>query len=377
VICVVLQFTKVSYLVYSLITSTTVHFTTIKAVFKDFRIIKLIFNSPTIIIITGLILLPLYKILHATGSCSYSTYQWNTLTKKAVNFKRILKQSSELEEFEIDRKTGCSICEQDQVEISIGMIKPFKVCHVIASKLSLRLEGLLTQGAKINQITAYRVGKTKGNVNAEGNRTRYSNHAESWPQTPHLSLKTYHVCEDDAYLSTADCNLKKVLAPREANFGKTSPYYRRIHIDATNGQRVHGRCESVSNMTTKSQFVLPPVAASYYQMLHPEYESIPQWRSDCVKNLPLLANDSPIELEYPAEGARIKIPVELDGKLGRSVFKAKHRMDKARLFWHLDNVYLGETTFIHEKEIVVNSGWHRIDLVDQLGYRLERWFRVI
>ena len=38
--------------------------------------------------------------------------------------------------------------------------------------------------------------------------------------------------------------------------------------------------------------------------------------------------------------------------------------------------YLGETRHIHEKAVVVNAGWHRLLLVDQQGYQLERWFRV-
>ena len=130
-------------------------------------------------------------------------------------------------------------------------------------------------------------------------------------------------------------------------------------------------------METKSIFVLPPVADYYYQKIQPNHESIPAWRADCVADVQLVENDLPMQLEYPAEGARIKIPVQLNGDLGRTIFKAQHRSSDSVLYWHLNDEYLGQTQYLHEKAVVVNAGWHRMTLVDENGYQLQRWFRVL
>ena len=118
-------------------------------------------------------------------------------------------------------------------------------------------------------------------------------------------------------------------------------------------------------------------AEYYYQKINPNHQAVPMWRADCLENLPVVSNDLPMQLEYPAEGARIKIPVELDGKLGRTIFKAQHRLADASLYWHLDDEYLGDTRHIHEKAIVVNAGWHRLVLVDNNGCQLQHWFKVL
>lgn len=200
---------------------------------------------------------------------------------------------------------------------------------------------------------------------------------KAWPEKPHHALKIFSVCKEDSHLPTGDCEIHEALAPRGSNFTKVSPFHQRIHLDKKTKQRVHGACHSVSKMQTASFFVLPPVAEYYYQKINPNHQAVPMWRADCLENLPVVSNDLPMQLEYPAEGARIKIPVELDGKLGRTIFKAQHRLADASLYWHLDDEYLGDTRHIHEKAIVVNAGWHRLVLVDNNGCQLQHWFKVL
>ncbi|NIB38089.1 penicillin-binding protein 1C [Pseudomaricurvus alkylphenolicus] len=198
-----------------------------------------------------------------------------------------------------------------------------------------------------------------------------------WPQKPHHALQEITVCTADGHLPAGGCPTTQVHAPSEAVYTRISPYHQRIHLDPDMYWRVHGACQPVSAIKTVSRFVLPPVAEFHYRRIHPGHQLLPPWRQDCHEKLPLIAQDLPMQLEYPAEGARIKIPVEINGELGRTIFKAQHRLSNAALFWHLDNEYLGSTRHIHEKAIAVNPGWHQLSLVDEQGYRLERWFRVM
>lgn len=237
----------------------------------------------------------------------------------------------------------------------------------------------------------YTVGVWAGNANGEearrltGTQTSapvmfdvfsFLEEAE-FPAKPYVALKEYKVCEIDAYLPAEGCKTKIAYAPRQAHFSVRSKYHKRVYIDPETNLRVHGLCEKVNRMNAKSYFIVPPLHSRYFSDVNFDIELVPEWRPDCLKNLPLASDEVPFDLEYPAEGAQVRIPVELDGKLGRMIVKAYHKDPKAILFWHIDKQALSKTTFIHEKEIVVNPGWHKLTLVDNNGYKITRWFKAI
>lgn len=109
--------------------------------------------------------------------CSYQSYSWSTIEKKSVNHESIKKSYSELSDKEFDAFTGCSVCEQDQRTIVVPPLKPFKVCHILAPRLKGVVENLIRQGEPLYSITGYRVGKTRGDIDSNGNRTGFSNHS--------------------------------------------------------------------------------------------------------------------------------------------------------------------------------------------------------
>jgi penicillin-binding protein 1C len=198
-----------------------------------------------------------------------------------------------------------------------------------------------------------------------------------WPARPEYALKQYKVCKADGYLSGSGCETVSADAPVEADFTDVTPYHELMHVDRNTRLRVHGLCESPRNMQAISRFVVPPVHAYYYTQLSSNLQAPPAWRRDCLDNLPGVAGRIPFALEYPTHEAKVKIPVELDGKLGRVVVKARHRESNAVIYWHLDDAFLAATRHIHEQAIAVNPGWHQLTLVDEKGYRVTRWFKAI
>lgn len=111
------------------------------------------------------------------SSCSYQTYKWNVKLKRAVEVKQIQHSYSELRQYEIDPGTGCTVCKEDQVEIHLPGVKVFSVCHLIANELDQKLQDLIQNGEVIYEVTGYRVGMTRGDVDSQFNRTRFSNHS--------------------------------------------------------------------------------------------------------------------------------------------------------------------------------------------------------
>lgn len=109
--------------------------------------------------------------------CTYKTWSWNVQQKKAVNYHTVNKDKRELASFERDAVTGCSVCEQDQLEIRLANLKPFKVCKRLAQKVTTNLRNLIEQGEAIKSVIGYRVGLTRGPVDRNGNRSQFSNHS--------------------------------------------------------------------------------------------------------------------------------------------------------------------------------------------------------
>lgn len=113
----------------------------------------------------------------ANDQCSYSSYRWNVTTRQAVDHQRIEKLRSALSRAEYDAATGCSVCEQDQTELRLPGLRPFKVCKQLASRYRHLLLSLQKAGAPVRDVVGYRVGMTRGPTDAAGNRTGFSNHA--------------------------------------------------------------------------------------------------------------------------------------------------------------------------------------------------------
>ena len=109
--------------------------------------------------------------------CTYNTYQWNVRDKKAVRHLKITKLHSELSAAEKDERTGCSVCEEDQVTLTFHGLRPVKVCKFIAPQVQVIMDTLQSKHAPLIDVIGYRVGMTRGELDSDGNRTGFSNHS--------------------------------------------------------------------------------------------------------------------------------------------------------------------------------------------------------
>lgn len=55
-----------------------------------------------------------------------------------------------------------------------------------------------------------------------------------------------------------------------------------------------------------------------------------------------------MELIYPRQGAKIYVPLEIYGSRGKTVFTATHRKQGSKIFWHLDDEFIGTTINYHQ-----------------------------
>jgi penicillin-binding protein 1C len=244
----------------------------------------------------------------------------------------------------------------------------------------------LRDGWAVGTTSRYTIGVWVGNATGEGRPgltgstmaaplmfALFNNlPASAWLEPPTYALKQIDVCANDGYLATEQCHADRIWMPKDSHFATLTPHNLRVHLDAQN-LRVDGGCESPSRMTHANWFVLPPAEEYWYRRGHAEYQPLPALRADCQAGggRPALA------LIYPDKNASVLIPDELDGSRGRTVFEAVHRRRNARIHWHLDDRYLGETHTFHQQSLDMTPGEHILTLVDDEGERVARRFRVL
>jgi penicillin-binding protein 1C len=154
---------------------------------------------------------------------------------------------------------------------------------------------------------------------------------------------------------------------------RSCQYHQELLLDETGQYQVTSECYSVAAIVPEDWFVLPPVQAWYYQANHPQYRELPPLHPNCAE----AGNASGLAWIYPHPGARLKIPVEQDGKVGRAIFEVSHPDRQALLYWHLDDTYLGTTQTTHQMAIVAATGPHIVTLVDESGKEMITRFEVV
>ena len=197
--------------------------------------------------------------------------------------------------------------------------------------------------------------------------------ATPWIDMPTHALRQVETCVNDGYLPNGACDTTRAWVPRHAHFDALSPHNLRVHLDSRLAQRVSSGCESPGRMRHASWFVLPPAQEFYFRRVHAGYQPLPPMRADCQAD----AGATALALMYPEPNARVIIPRELDGRRGRTVFEAVHRRRDARIYWHLDGQYLGETHTFHSQALDIEPGEHILTLVDDTGERVARRFSVL
>ena len=140
------------------------------------------------------------------------------------------------------------------------------------------------------------------------------------------------VCTASGHLAGPDCPKETILLPEAALDSEPCRYH------------------------AGGEFVLPPAMEFYYKPYHPEYVGAKK-----------ASRDVAVQFIYPQSGAVLSLPRQLSGNVEGVVFRAAHHKTDATLWWHLDNTYVGETSFRHEMLLAPESGRHTLTVVDEDG----------
>jgi len=196
---------------------------------------------------------------------------------------------------------------------------------------------------------------------------------QDWFDKPMGSLKAIEVCKKSGYKAQANCIETELKSfPRNSNKSRICPYHEEIHLDEQQMNRVHGNCYPVNKIRRVKWFILPAVQAYYYRTVNPSFEPLPDYKSGCNPT-----DSRSMEMIYPTEDSRIKIPKNLDESLSKLILQLSHLNNSTRVYWHLDEKYLGSTLGEHTFEILPKIGSHVLSCVDENGETIDVEFDII
>jgi len=195
-----------------------------------------------------------------------------------------------------------------------------------------------------------------------------------WFRAPEADLVMLTTCAKSGLKAGRFCErTKEILAPPAASQAETCGYCRLVHLEASGRYRATTRTQPMGSLKAVSWFVLPPAMEWYYARSHSDYRPLPPFRPGSGERESDRSTPN-LSLIFPEQGGKIYVPIELDGRPGRTVFHAAHRNPRATIFWHMDGQYLGETTELHDREARPGPGAHTLTLVDETGEELVRTF---
>lgn len=196
-----------------------------------------------------------------------------------------------------------------------------------------------------------------------------------WFEFPEEELYRTEICKESGALHSVNCPEESVekryvtAKGREANICK---YHKLVHLSQDLQYQVYEDCAGDRGLITKSWFVLPPVWEWYHKEKNISYKSLPPYSPECRED----GKNRLMEFIYPFPNLIIATPKQLDGSIAKIIFELAHRSPSNRVFWHLDDKYIGETSDIHKKEYTPERGKHKLTVVDESGESISVRFSV-
>ena len=195
-----------------------------------------------------------------------------------------------------------------------------------------------------------------------------------WFLPPYDEMVQIPVCKQSGYRALDICEKDSVWVSVSGLRAPSCPFHHILHLDESETWQVTSDCEAPSNMKHTPWFILPPVEEHYFKSKNPSYQVSPSFRNDCKGTAEIM---KPMQLIYPKQATKIYVPIDFDGQLSRTVFKVAHRNPSSKIFWHLDDEFIGTTEHFHDLALNPTEGKHKLTLVDENGVRLEREFEIL
>lgn len=188
---------------------------------------------------------------------------------------------------------------------------------------------------------------------------------QKWFEKDEMDFKQVTICHETGFLAGEYCDHKDTVdVPVFMQALRLCPYHKNIVVDKNEEFAVCSYCWK-PGYHDKHYLVYPADILYHLKQRGHIPEKIPQHNPTCNH----LSDIQPIEFLYPTDSALIQIPRDFDGEYQKIISKIAHQNATKKVFWYMDDFYLGSTRNNHSKAIELSKGWHEIMVLDEDGYQ--------
>ena len=189
-----------------------------------------------------------------------------------------------------------------------------------------------------------------------------------WFAIPYDEMISVDVCQKSGHLAGVFCeDLVSEFIPKNGMKSQPCPYHQKVFLTASENLRVNSSCFPLEEMVQKNWFALPPIQEYYYATQHPEYKPLPPFKADCLKD-----GEDLMEFIFPKKNETILLSKDFDTHVNEIIFQLAHRTPESKVYWYLDNTYLGITDTFHELALQPLPGEYVLTAVDQDGNEVKQ-----
>lgn len=197
-----------------------------------------------------------------------------------------------------------------------------------------------------------------------------------WFEAPYDDMVQIPICKKSGYRLQKDVcpDVDTIWAPTQGLNAEVCNMHKLVFTNEDGSKEVNAQCYPRERMKRNAYFVLNPTAAHFYKKYDPNYKPNPPLSEACTQTV--YANKS-MEYIYPSANEKIYIPLELNGKLGKTIFKVAHIQANETIYWHLNDTYVGSTKRFHELALQPPFGKNKITVIDSKGNQISRTFEIL
>jgi penicillin-binding protein 1C len=194
-----------------------------------------------------------------------------------------------------------------------------------------------------------------------------------WFSKPYDEMTEVDICIKSGHRASEACDkTSKQWIPKAGLNTTACPYHQFVYLDETGTGRVNSSCYDLARANQATWFILPAEAAYYYQKRDPNYASLPPFIPGCEGE----ETTADLAILYPKDNSEIYVPLNFDEVREKVIFEATHKQAGMKLYWHLDETFLGFTIDIHQLALVPAQGEHILTVIDENGQTVAVRFTV-
>ncbi|MDD5091108.1 MAG: penicillin-binding protein 1C [Candidatus Wallbacteria bacterium] len=195
-----------------------------------------------------------------------------------------------------------------------------------------------------------------------------------WFKRPENRLVPVALCAETGFPAGEHCSETLTAEkPSEAPALPKCPWHKEVYLSSDLKETVCSLCWNRKDTVRQTILAYPPEIMQYLSDRRNLSRTQPPHRAGC----PSVSAQNPVSIIYPENNSSIIVPRETDGSFQKVTARAAHSSNNSRLFWYIDEKYIGETGQRHSFALDLHTGEHVLQIIDQEGHEKKVAFSVL